>query len=80
MRRAQNEVLSTVGVCVRDIPKPHDTQTTSSFEPDVVLVQLIARENMYGLMIRLAGAVMQCSVTWWIESFRQRLLVRPSHT
>ena len=80
MRRAQNEILSVVGVCVRDISKPHDTQMSSSFEPDTGIIQRTARENMYGLMIQVAGAVMHCSITWWIDSLRQRLLVRFSHT
>lgn len=76
MRRAQNEILSIVGVCVRDIPKPHDTQVNTTFEPDMLLIQRTALESMYGLIIRLAGAVLHCSITWWIDSLRQRLLVR----
>lgn len=76
MRRAQNEILSIVGVCVRDIPNPHDTRVNTNFEPDMLLIQRTALESMYGLIIRLAGAVLHCSITWWIDSLRQRLLVR----
>ena len=77
MRRAQNEILSIVGVCVRDIPKPQDAQTTPRFEFNVELIQRTSQENWYGLVLRLIGAAVQCSCLWWIDWFRQRLLVSP---
>lgn len=74
MRRAQNEILSIVGVCVRDIPQSRHDEAISRHDLDVDLMQRTAQENMYGLVLRLIGAILQCSCLWWIESFRQRLL------
>ena len=75
LRRAQNEVLSIVGVCARNIPKPEDTVTAANFEPDIEVLRSIARENMYGIVLRLSVAVGQILLAWWIEPLRQRLLV-----
>ena len=75
MRRAQNEVLSIVGVCVRDIPKSRHGEANPRSDLSTELVQRTAQENIYGLALLLLGATVQCFCIWWIDSFRDKLLV-----
>lgn len=75
MRRAQNDVLSVVGVCVRDIPKPETARYAPRFEPDPKLLDLVDTESIYGLAIRAFSLLTQHMGTWWLGSLSERLLV-----
>lgn len=74
LAEAQNDVLSLVGVCVRDVPNLEDL-TASSRKTEMAAVELVLNENLYGVALRALGSTYRLLATWWIGSLRDRLLV-----
>ena len=82
-RRAQNDVLATVGVCVVDeranlcaVPPKH-TRNNQSIEKS--RIRLIRRENEIGMSIAAADLGLFCLSSIFLLGLRHRMQVSQSH-
>ncbi len=70
LRRAKNDVLSTVGVVYRKAKPTHSTKN------DGDLVKIVHSENEAGFILSsMDNLLMFCSL-WWLFSLRMRVQVR----
>lgn len=70
LRRAKNDVLSTVGVVYKKATPTH------SQESDDLLVRTVNLENKAGFtLFRINNFLTFCSL-WWLSSLRRRVMVR----
>ena len=74
LRRAQNEVLKVIGV-VEAEGNPVRRDPWKVMSPDEV-VDMIQWENVAGICIQELEFVPIELASWWISSFRNRLMVR----
>jgi len=76
-RRAQNDVLATVGVCVNEKSLAKSNQATSEKSE----IQQIMAENVDGLLLTTADSILLCSAIAWATGLKQRLQVStwPAH-
>lgn len=76
MRRAQNDVLAAVGVCIRNSPQSalHDSFSSGS-KPDVT-----EEEDTYGYLITAVRLSIDYAATWWASNLADRVLVCMLHT
>lgn len=83
-RRAQNDVLATVGVCVVDeranlcaVPPKQHTRNNQSIEKS--RIRLIRRENEIGMSIAAADLGLFCLSSIFLLGLRHRMQVSQSH-
>lgn len=77
LRRAKNDVLSTVGVVVskNDLGKPILRKKTEKQKVDNIV-----RENEYGLALAALDLGLMFGSLWWLMIVRRRIQVCLSHT
>lgn len=79
-RRAINDVLATVGVCI-NVSTPGVSISTINEDKhafDRSRINAIQNENSSGLLLNSADTISFTLAAWWAESFRQRLQVSSS--
>lgn len=81
-RRAQNDVLSTVGFCVgiHEDGSPVDTSLTlaKASKHEKERIEFVRKENEAGLLLGAASHGLMFFSVWWILSLRLRLQVKIS--
>lgn len=75
LRRAQNEVLKVVGV-VRSKHDKYYRDTRQHQLTNEQLVDLVSIENASGRLLQTASPLAMDVVSWWVMSFRSRIMVR----
>lgn len=78
-RRAQNDVLSTVGICVgvHEDGRPADAPSTlaKAAKHDTARIESVRKENEIGLLLSAASNGIFFLGIWWIGGVRNRLQV-----
>lgn len=75
LRRAQNDVLETVGVVVRKEKMKQDPWQKVANKQKM---NLLEEENISGTLFRYLDRLTLAGCSWWLVSLRRRLTVRPS--
>ncbi|KAF2454881.1 hypothetical protein BDY21DRAFT_423417, partial [Lineolata rhizophorae] len=72
MRRAQNDVLAAVGVCVRTSPLKSRSQSQDEIDPEVY--DLVEWEGVAGGLVGTGAAIAEDSCNWWIATIAKNIL------